>query len=443
MKFVRFSVPIFFAIIAALHGQYESSGLTEFTQRSQANNDAFRAQQTAAVQQQQANDSLQNIQWQQQQQAESLQQIQQQSLRRSGEGSYGDALAGSFALMHDARENIRDQEAYNLAWAEENRRQRQDEAIGVSSSESQPSQYSTLSDADKADIIGIKQLINHLKQDQHVSLGLIYKKLSPIYDKVILSPSAITTALENDKDKVYKDMVSWSNQQNKNTNLSDLELQSKGYVILSLAVSDRPEGYYSRMASEIVLKEIAEQKRQYDIQQEQDTVRLKKAGEELDACDSALYQSLGISTNNIQEKGKADAYFIAKLAPFFDGYKTSSCFPRLQKVRNDYFLKGFIRATGSSSYEELQKYCADNNISIDDLNVFLDGECINYSAYKNPEDSGDSTRIQYVKLSKENLTNSSAVYFSTPYKNWETFKSLLDRYDAFRKGQTAQAAATQ
>ena len=428
---------------ACLNAQYENSGLTEFTQRSQANNDAFRAQQEAAVQQQKANDSLQNIQWQQQQQLETLQQIRnQRSSTRDGGGAYADAMAGAFALMHDSREDNKDAEGFALARAEENRRQRQDQAYGVSSSASQPNQYSTLSDADKEDIKGIKQLINSLNKDQHVSFGLIYKQLSPIYDKVISSPSTINTALENGKDKVYKEMVSWSNQHNKTSNLSDLELESKGYAIFSLAVSNRPEGYYSRKASEIVLKEIAEQKRQYDIQQEQINVRLKKAGEELDSCDSTLYQSLGIYTNNAQDKRKVDAYFVAKLASFFDDYKTNSFFPTLQKARNDYFLRFFIQATGSNSYEGLQKYCADNNISTDDLNVYLNGLCLNESAYRNTPIS-DSTRIQYIKTSKENLTNSPAVYFSGPYKNWETFKSLLDRYDAFRKGQAAQAAATQ
>jgi hypothetical protein len=117
---------------SSLNAQYENSGLTEFTQRSQANNDAFRAQQEAAVQQQKANDSLQNIQWQQQQQLETLQQIRnQRSSTRDGGGAYGDAMAGAFALMHDARENIRDEEGLAIAAAEENRRQRQDKEMAA------------------------------------------------------------------------------------------------------------------------------------------------------------------------------------------------------------------------------------------------------------------------------------------------------------------------
>jgi hypothetical protein len=309
--------------------------------------------------------------------------------------------------------------------------------------QSQPQQQSgKLSDADQSDLKNIILLVNKL-ESLGVSIDYIAQSLAPVFNQITLTSSAVVKRINEAFPKYYDKMLNLSK------NLPDGATKpsndviiaiAKGHEVFDLCKENFPEAREARMGCIITLKSLIEQKQKYDQGVSQLEAQQKALAEQitkrLDAQDEALYKVLGVNTNNIQEKQKTDAYFVARLAPFMDSFRTNQLYIRLGDKTN-YMINNFIQATGVKDYDGLIEYCSNNNIIIDDVTAYCNGQNINDAAYA-PSSLVDCARDEYVRVSQNCQTNSVESFFSKPFKNWGTFKDLLLLEKAYLKGKNSQ-----
>jgi len=163
--------------------------------------------------------------------------------------------------------------------------------------------------------------------------------------------------------------------------------------------------------------------------------------ETLDAEDAKLLMALCVSTNDAQGADKVGAYFVGKLSPVYEGFRTNEFFPKMENYRQE-LEATFALAAGLKKLAQLPDYCASNNVSKEDLSTFLNGCVINDLAYKLTPVS-EEARKQYISL-VDASTNGIATFYSGPYKNWQTLSAFLEKRKAFmaemqRKEQSAPA----
>ena len=149
----------------------------------------------------------------------------------------------------------------------------------------------------------------------------------------------------------------------------------------------------------------------------------------LDAEDAKLLGVLGVSTNNAVEADKVGAYFVGKLAPAYEGFRTNEYFPQMENYRKD-LEATFALAAGLKKLTELPDYCASNSVSSEDLAAFLNGCVINDLAYKLTPVS-EEARKQYIALAESCSTNDISAFYSGPYKNWESLSAFLNKRKSF------------
>lgn len=160
--------------------------------------------------------------------------------------------------------------------------------------------------------------------------------------------------------------------------------------------------------------------------------------ETLDTVDAKLLGGLGISTNNAAEADKVGAYFVGKLAPVYEGFRTNEFFPQMENYRKE-LEATFALAAGLKQLAQLPDYCTSNNVSRDDLTAFLNGCVINDLAYKLTPVS-EEARKQYIALA-ESSTNGVVAFYSGPYKNWESLSAFLNKRKAFMEEMQRKMAA--
>ena len=154
--------------------------------------------------------------------------------------------------------------------------------------------------------------------------------------------------------------------------------------------------------------------------------------ETLDAEDAKLLMALCVSTNDAQGADKVGAYFVGKLSPVYEGFRTNEFFPKMENYRQE-LEATFALAAGLKKLAQLPDYCASNNVSKEDLSTFLNGCVINDLAYKLTPVS-EEARKQYISL-VDASTNGIATFYSGPYKNWESLSAFLEK----RKNFSAEA----
>ncbi len=163
--------------------------------------------------------------------------------------------------------------------------------------------------------------------------------------------------------------------------------------------------------------------------------KMKSIRETLDAEDSKLMKALGVSPANKADADTVALYMIGKLSPVYDGLKTSDFFPEMEKYREQLEAR-FALAAGLKQLDQLPEYCASNNIDHDDLTAFIKGSIINELAYLT-EPVSDEARGQYISLTESCIVQSPAEFYSSPYKNWNSFRAFLEKRNAFRKDPKA------
>jgi hypothetical protein len=346
-----------------------------------------------------------------------------------------DCLQANAELARVQAAQIKIQTALMLEQAQQQSREPQQ-------SQQQQPQQQPLSDADREQLNNIKSLNDKLT-DLKVDWAFVAGNLAPVYDQIISSKGDYTDKIKSSFPKYYNEMLDRANKLPdgaKKPTTEELVAIAKGLVVLDISKINIPEGRYARMGCIITLKSLIEQKQKYDQGVSQLEAQQKALAEQitkrLDAQDEALYKVLGVNTNNIQEKQKTDAYFVAMLAPFMDSFRTNQLYIRLGDKTN-YMINNFIQAAGVKDYDGLFEYCSNNNIIIDDVTAYCNGRIINDAAYV-PNSLVDCARDEYVRVSQNCQTNSVESFFSKPFKNWGTFKDLLLLEQAYLKGKNSQ-----
>lgn len=154
----------------------------------------------------------------------------------------------------------------------------------------------------------------------------------------------------------------------------------------------------------------------------------KGVKETLDAVDAKLLAGLGVSTNNPAEADKVGAYFLGRLSPVYEGLRTNEFFPQMETYRKQ-LEATLILAAGLKQLAQLPDYCASNNVSKDDLTVFLNGSVINDLAYAETPVSEEARR-QYIAIAESCASNGAGAFFTGTYKNWDALYALLNRRNA-------------
>jgi hypothetical protein len=308
--------------------------------------------------------------------------------------------------------------------------------------QSQQQKYSdVLPPSDEAELNNIISLRNQLGS-LGVSSAYIAKSLAPAFDQIIASPSMGVNKIREVFPRYYNEISSRARNlpegAKKPTN-EEIGQVAKGFELLDICKHNFPEGKEARIACTILLKNLITEKKAYDQNKaqyiEQQNSLAEQVSKSLDSQDSLLYQSLGINTNNIVEKDKVDDYFVGKLAAYFDAFKTNPVFISIPQVSNTIF-NSFIKAVGALNKQEFEQYCIANHISLEDVQTYCNGLIINEAAYS-PLPQFDGVRNTYISLSKNCQTNTPQSYFSAPYKNWESFKMLIQLKKAYEKGIAA------
>lgn len=268
----------------------------------------------------------------------------------------------------------------------------------------------------------VKALLLQAKEKK-IPVANIQDKLAPIYDKIANGSGEGVLKVKGALPKYYNHF----NERAKANSIkppNDMVVRvAKGNLVLDLCKQNIPEASIARSEVIEVLPSIIDRL-------VSETEKLKEVCAKLYSCDVALFSALNVSTTNQSPEGeKLTTYFVGKLAPYYNDLKTNSEFDDLDKYMQQ-TMNECIQAVGATNYEDLTKYCSNNNISTDDLNTFLSGNIINQAAHANTPIS-DFATAKYIETSNYWATNPST-FFTNPYKNYDTLAVILQKYRDFR-----------
>jgi len=252
-----------------------------------------------------------------------------------------------------------------------------------------------------------------------INWSYIAQKLAPIYDDVVEKSGEAGIKIKGAFTKAYDSLNEQSKDNPTKPTKESLVAVAKGIIVRELWKQNLPEGAAARYESLKVLSGIRDEKEQ-----------LASYKAKLDAQDQTLFKALGISTNNPIEINKAAVYFIGKLAPYYNDFKTNGFYPIIENANKEY-LNLFVLSSGSKNYDEFLTYCQSNSISINDIRTYINGEAVNQAAYFSAPVS-DYAREKYTEASEACLLN-PATFYSTPYENWDTFSIMLQKERAYEK----------